>query len=630
MPAKTPLISRVVRSASSGQKEEIELQPGLNLVVGMPNTGKTQWLRMLNFLLGDSDQAEDAFDEDLAAKYTSLEADLVVGGEALHIERRWQDPKLRSKVLVDGQAMTVDAYTDSILSRLGIPPFRFPQGNPLGPRSWPTLGWRSLLRHIYRRQSSWTDLASQQPESEQHAVLVQFLGAAPMLFSENLGKLADKQKGLVRLQAAKEEFYGALNLVSKKLLSEGDASVAVTEESINAAMERLRKEAEQLQGRRAALVEEIQTAASGSQESELARLTESVARAGVQKRDLEEQHEHAVSRLAELEEYQRRVEQERKRLVRARVAGSLFTQLRVTHCPACDRPVQPSDDGADCYVCHRPDTPASVPDSRQRVDLELQQLDAEQSEAEELLAAARTEVERTTSLVQESRRDLQKIEANLVPLRSRAAAVLPPELGQLDMHYGQIQAQVEQLERTRDALAHRDHLSAEIAKVEEEIAHREADVGNEKADVDLGHLGDVLADAMNSYLSELRRAHPSAWTQDRISVDLHERTFTIRVGDKRWSKKLGGTLQLVFLVAYSYALLSLSNQDGFNFPGLLILDLPAKLDDGSSTADTESHVLEPFCALLQKSAMANTQVIVAGNAFVGLLAHRQGLNTVWK
>jgi hypothetical protein len=60
-------------------------------------------------------------------------------------------------------------------------------------------------------------------------------------------------------------------------------------------------------------------------------------------------------------------------------------------------------------------------------------------------------------------------------------------------------------ERTRDALDHRDQLAVDISVLVREIARLECDVGNEKAAVDLGHLGDVLADAMNTYLDKAPR-----------------------------------------------------------------------------------------------------------------------------
>ena len=41
-------------------------------------------------------------------------------------------------------------------------------------QTWPELSFRTLLRHIYRQQRFWSDLADKQPEGDQHACLLHF------------------------------------------------------------------------------------------------------------------------------------------------------------------------------------------------------------------------------------------------------------------------------------------------------------------------------------------------------------------------------------------------------------------------------------------------------------------------
>lgn len=120
-----------------------------------------------------------------------------------------------------------------------------------------------------------------------------------------------------------------------------------------------------------------------------------------------------------------------------------------------------------------------------------------------------------------------------------------------------------------------------------------------------------------------------SWTQEQVSVDLRERDFSLLVGNKRWSKKLGGTLTLYFLLAYNYALLTLSNREGCNYPGFAMLDLPPKLEDGTTTADKENFVLAPFVRLMAQERMRLTQAIVTGSSFESLQANRIELTRVW-
>ena len=90
-------------------------------------------------------------------------------------------------------------------------------------------------------------------------------------------------------------------------------------------------------------------------------------------------------------------------------------------------------------------------------------------------------------------------------------------------------------------------------------------------------------------------------------------------------------MRLFFLIAYHYSLLTLTGKDGCHFPGLLVLDFPAELEDVSSVADKENFVLEPFVELLAKEQYLGCQVIVAGGAFEDLAgAHRIECNHIWR
>ena len=142
--------------------------------------------------------------------------------------------------------------------------------------------------------------------------------------------------------------------------------------------------------------------------------------------------------------------------------------------------------------------------------------------------------------------------------------------------------------------------------------------------------GDRLADGMNTYLNKLNKANKNAWLVGDVSVQLQDRSLNIRVGKAHWQTKLGGTLTLYFLLAYHYALLDLMRFPQSHFPGLLLIDFPAELE-GTSVADKENFVVEPFIELLSQKNMQQCQMIAAGSGFVGLQgAQRIKLTHVWK
>lgn len=106
---------------------------------------------------------------------------------------------------------------------------------------------------------------------------------------------------------------------------------------------------------------------------------------------------------------------------------------------------------------------------------------------------------------------------------------------------------------------------------------------------------------------------------------------SLSINGQTWEAKLGETLKLYFLLAYNYTLLKLTNRSWAHYPGLTILDLPAKLDDGSSVADKENFVLEPFVELLHRPEMKGAQLICTGSAFSDLEGvNRIVLEHVWE
>ncbi len=153
-------IGRLTRTLFNGQTEALTFLPGVNVLVGSPNTGKTKWLQTLDHLLGDPTSIDATFDEQLLAKYDSATVELLVGDECLYVERRWKEAGGKTKIFVNKEAMPAREFQHLLLGKLGIPLLHFPKGNPLSGQTWPELSFRMLLRHIYRQQRFWSGIAT--------------------------------------------------------------------------------------------------------------------------------------------------------------------------------------------------------------------------------------------------------------------------------------------------------------------------------------------------------------------------------------------------------------------------------------------------------------------------------------
>ena len=77
------VIKQLSRFPQEGNHDVLDFEPGVNVIVGKPNTGKTRWLSMLDYALGSRNTPEDVFGNDLATKYASVQVTLeiiIIGG----------------------------------------------------------------------------------------------------------------------------------------------------------------------------------------------------------------------------------------------------------------------------------------------------------------------------------------------------------------------------------------------------------------------------------------------------------------------------------------------------------------------------------------------------------------------
>ncbi|GEM_PF-841535 len=638
MAPATMFIRKLARYPAQLPCDTMTFEPGVNVIVGPQNAGKTQWLRILDHLFGYDKSAEKVFAGEVFENYETTSLTLSINGEDYTIERRWKEARSKTKIFMNGDSLSCKDFSHKVLDLLSIPVVHYPQGNPYSPRAWPELGLRSLLRHVYRQQRFWSDLADKQPESEQHACLMQFLGVAKDLFSAEYGELIQNSRKIDRLKLKKEQFLSVLQDISGELIDVEDLGVSLTPQSIEMASNRMHGEIDKLVERRKEVLEGLMKSVAPKVDSKqrisLRNLGEKIVSLQAERKDLVSMREALVERLAELAEYERLVEEELARVDRAARAGETLSHIKITHCPACDRVIgQSNSHTEECVLCHRPleSSTDSNPPAAKRVEFERHQLAAELNEATELIAGLHRKRHETDSQIRKIDERIHQVHTELRPAREAAAAILPPEIAVFDMEIGRVEERLQQVQRISTSLKKREDISREIHEVEKEVARLEAEVAEQKYLVDLQKESDEFADAMNTYLNLIQTERPLLWSQNAVLVGFGRRDFKFSVGSRSWQSKLGGTATLTFLMAYHYGLMCLTNRNKYNYPGLLILDFPASFDDGSSVREEESFVLEPFAKLLATSEMASAQVIAAGRSFENLEdANRIELDHIWK
>ncbi|HEY9235232.1 MAG TPA: hypothetical protein VIP08_09385 [Phenylobacterium sp.] len=594
----------------------------MNVFVGPPNTGKTKWLQTLDFLLGDpgANPYESTEAEGLAEKYDAAGAFLQIGEAHYRIERRWTEPGAKGKVFVDGEGMLAREFQHWLMGKLAIPIVSYPKGNPMSGQTWPELGFRSLLRHIYRQQRFWGNLVDQQPDAEFHASLLSFLGLADRVYSEDYGALVDLRLESMTLRARREQYAQTLNDLAVDLLDAEDVSLGVNEVTISAAQQRLRDSVDKLEAERLRVLTAARTRAipadqiSRVETLSLARANQLEALTSVGRR-----RQAAEERLKDIGRYRKDLADEIDRMERAADAGDILSDLRVTHCPACDQLVKPGHDKGHCFVCHQhlPEAPEIEGLGAVRLRFEQERLSAELKEADELLDVLRRDVDKQAQEVRAAEEALRAIEVELGPARQAVAALAQADVSAIDVALGKAAERGKQMDRVTAALELGKSLTAKIHALEERIQPLSDKVDEALRAIDFNAAADWLESGMNAYLEALNHERPNTWKHSRVEIDLSRSNVSFRIGRKRWQGALGGTDTLYFLMAYNYGLLSLSQRPQTHYPGLAIIDVPGEFS-GESIGDKENFIVQPFIDLLSDEAFEGAQLIITGASFSGL------------
>ena len=633
--AKSLIFKTLSRELATGGLEQLQFQPGLNLIVGPPNSGKTVWLQMLDYLMGDRGQPENAFKADLVDKYVAITADAFVGDDLIRIERRWDQVGRRTKILLNGQPLDADGFTDALLGILEIPTLHFPSGNPYSERSWPRLSWRILLRHIYRQERFWNDIADKQPESEQHAAIALFIGIAERLFPLEWADLIQKRKKLLHLEARKDQFQEMVDQIARDLIAEEDGMQYLTAKSITERIAELERRVVTLLHEREVILERAIPNVGGDNTPEIAVLT---SRRAEYVKDLERIIKHKQLLQERVEEVVQLLETvciEINRLRGVIMAGEVLADLKVTHCPACDQAVTPkTTDDNTCFLCHKSIYPKAA---NERIDYEVDQLEQERLELEKLQISLKGELEDQKRLEVRVQEQLDIVERDLHPARTAISALVDPDVSRLDSKRGRLEERIRQFRRFANVLEYRESLESQIDELATEVANMEAEVEKLRGEVSFEKASTAIEEGMHNFFNllnagihELKISDSFQWTQRRVSLDLRDRSFRFRIGDQKWSSQIGATSTVHFLLSYHYAILSLTNQSGCHYPGLLIADFPPELLDAETIGDKANYLVNPFIELIRSTAVP-LQVIIAGRSFEGIEAdHRIKMERVWK
>jgi hypothetical protein len=627
-------VESIDRLQAAGERESLSFEPGVNVLVGVPNTGKTKWLQLLDYLLGDpgNNPFEGASETGLAEKYVSAGANLRIGDAVHRVERRWQEAGAKTKVFVDDKGYNPSEFQEWLLLQLGIPLLHFPRGNPMSGQTWPELSFRMLLRHMYRQQRFWGDLADKQPEAEQVACVLQFLGVAERIYTEDFAQLIKKRMEIENLRGRRDQYNETLGDIARDILSEPTVSVTLTLNAVSKAKENIGAEIERLRESRISVLEKARdTAVPAKDRSRVSRLAQRRADIIAILEKTRRTMDESAERLSELKTYNDDLTEELNRMTRAADAGSVLADLKITHCPACDQSV--TNDGVDhahCFLCHQTVQAESMLEElgAARLQFEQNRLDGELKETADLKGVLEREIIALASEIKLREEELTSIEDELAPARSNVGALVQTEISEIDMALGKAGERIRQIDRVLAALDLGKNLTEKMIALEAEIGPLRERVDAMIESIDFSAAASALEDGMNDYLNAINVIRPGSWKHSAVAITLSRSKLDIRVGQRRWPQALGGTDTLYFLMAYQFGLLTLSDKEGAHYPGLSIIDVPGEFS-GEEIEDKENFIIQPFIDLVRSEKYVGSQVIITGASFKGLAdVNRQTLTTV--
>ncbi|MFC1836263.1 hypothetical protein ACFL2Q_16345 [Thermodesulfobacteriota bacterium] len=507
------------------------------------------------------------------------------------------------------------------MEKLAIPLLNFPKGNPMSGQTWPELSFRMLLRHVYRQQRFWSDLADKQPEGEQHACILQLLGLAENLFTEEYGQLVKLKMQAERLKARREQYRETLDELARDVLSRPGQTVGANETTIRNAENWLTGEIDKLRQRRVELISGVRDELiSPDSREHVVRLSEERAAILVKHEELKRKADATTERIDEINRYRTDLADEIERLTRAEDAGSLLADLRITHCPACDQPVvNGPTDAEHCFLCHQDVSDGEFIEELGTVRLrfECDRLTGELKEADELLMVLRQDAKRLAIDIATAEESLRMLKNDLAPARQAVAALVQEDVSAIDMALGELNERQRHLGRISAALDLGQELTERILAIEREIEPLQVEVDEAVRSTDFNAAATHLEDGMNAYLGAINELRPGVWLHSSVAIDISRYSFAIRIGARRWQAVLGGTDTLYFLMAYHYGLLTVSNKSQCHYPGFSIIDVPGEFS-GEEIGDKENFIVQPFIDLLTREEYEGAQLIITGASFEGL------------
>jgi hypothetical protein len=565
---------------SSGEMDTYAFNTaGLSVLSGVRNSSKTTTLKAIDYCLGNRDSPTEALKAAVADEYVEVSIELTLNGTPTEIRRSLQHGR-QNKVVLNGDEFPVGEFSDRILHKLGWPTLSIPKGIQATTATELTpLTFRSLLRHIYRNEDSWTQFADKEQEFLRRAVISYLLGFAPTRYSNHDFELAAAQRRLATAQAAEREVHDSTDRSVTAVCENLQLPTPRTEQQVNSIRTDLRTELDVVVKKRSQLTREVEQLVAGRQEGDAGAVSHGYDAT------LSRQYEQATQLLTSSAETVAGLEQvlaahrQSHNTVRAEIARmerllasvGVFDSLPVRLCPACEQKIDIHRDHPEgtCYVCTQPVTEDQ---RRRRGELEKRSLIAEADDLQEVIARTIRDLDHARADHQHAQSTHQDIARQLNVERAARLAPFVARLEEMAAQTAALQQKLMALPAIGQMLA-RKTTATQTSQAAQDRLNRLKQQRDEISTIGRNPIDRcaLFADRMNEFLN---RHRDDVWVAGNVAISVDDLTFY--VGTRPWNQVLGAEARVLFFLAYSRALLFLAQDLGDDgpYPGLLMLDNP--------------------------------------------------------
>ncbi|MBC3540425.1 hypothetical protein ACFSC6_11085 [Rufibacter sediminis] len=617
--ANSILLIKAERITSEGEVELLLFDKGINLITGEHGAGKTTWIKHIDFVLGKDSNISHVFpDDELSTKYAKLSIDCLIGEDLVHIHRLPLEHGVASKIFINDIPYSPSEFSTEILRLLNIPSdIKYPKGNPY-TTPWVTLTFRSIFRHIYRKEDSWNDITEKQPQNEQFASISLLLGYADKIFPNELNNSISNEKKLLELQNKRDQFNDIIFSIAREMSSKENSLINKKSSlEINNIIEHLQSELKKIEVDRETILKSRLERLDNENKFKEIGLSETRAILYSEKSKNIENASTLRKKINEFQIIKQSISDELGRLKRTKKSG-LISELKITHCPACDQEFEKTYATKDeCFVCHRSIHGISTKKST-RIDFEIEQLTGELTEISSILMQDQKALNNYKDNDEVLGETILAIDTQLESLKSQLFALNDNQISDLDVQKGRIIEQIINYERLDKNRSYKTLLEQEIIDLEFEILKEKAILEKKEALIDFETIPHELAYYMQDYVDKVSKGNPNIWkNKGRINILMNESKISFFVNNKNWTA-LGGLDRYIFLLSYQYGLLALSYNAECNYPALTIIDLPPDL--GRSKETSFNYLITPFTSLSNAMLTSGSgiQIIVLGRSFTGI------------